>query len=128
MVTNCGQDPESMVDLLEGYWQISTVKKDGKMVKEFTINTNIDYFKVEEDRSGFRKKVSPTLDGKFTVSQHETPFLLKIIDGSLQIHYSDKGVNYHETVVKIDIETLIIKNDAGFIYTYKPFERLELDL
>ena len=128
MVTNCGQNPESMVDHLEGYWQISTVKKDGKMVKEFTINTNIDYFKVQEDLSGFRKKVSPTLDGKFTVSQHQTPFLLKIVDGSLQIHYSDKGVNYFETIIKADPETLVIKNDAGFIYTYNPFKSLDLNL
>jgi hypothetical protein len=126
-VVNCSQVPEIAIDHLEGYWQISSVNKDGKLLKEFSINTNIDYFEVSDDSTGFRKKVSPILTGKFTVSQHQTPFTLKSIDGNLQIHYSSKGVKYRETLVSVDQNTLIIKNDEGFVYTYKPYTKFDFN-
>jgi len=117
-----------MVEALNGYWEIMEVKKDGEKVKEFKINMNIDYFEVIENSSGFRKKVTPTLEGTYMVSQHQIPFTLKTADQSLQIHYSENGVEYFETIVKANQDILVIKNKQGFIYTYRPFKSLDLNL
>ena len=46
--------------------------KDQKKVKEFKISGSIDYFKVNEDLSGYRKKVTPRFDGAFEMSQHQS--------------------------------------------------------
>ena len=127
-IFSCSQNPENMIPFLEGYWEISEVRKDGKEVKEFRINTSVDYFEVADNQSGFRKKVLPTVDGKYIVTQHQTSFVIKIEDNNLQIHYSDNDVNYKETIVKVNKNTLIIKNDDGFVYTYKPFTLLDIDL
>ncbi|NND51189.1 MAG: hypothetical protein HKN54_02210 [Flavobacteriaceae bacterium] len=127
-VLSCRQSAESMIPYLEGYWEISHVEKKGKVIKEFTMNTQVDYFEVHDDLSGFRKKVNPTLEGKFIVSKHQTPFALKMIGNDLQIHYSDNDISYVETILKVNAETLIIKNEDGIIYTYTPFESLDLKL
>ena len=36
--------------------------------------------------TGFRKKVAPSLNGTFTITQHESPFELKIEDQQLHIY------------------------------------------
>ena len=39
---------------------------------------SVDYFEVNSDYKGFRKKVTPNLDGTFKITDHETPFTLEI--------------------------------------------------
>lgn len=117
----CKPAPETMIPFLEGYWEIVEVKKNGKTIKTYTINNQVDYFEVNEDLSGFRKKVNPTLDGNFIVNDHQTAFELKTVGNALEIHYFHHAQPYFETVVKADEASLIIKNDDGFSYLYKPF-------
>ena len=42
----------------------------------------MDYFKVNTDLSGYRKKVTPRFDGAFEMSQHESEFTISIKDRS----------------------------------------------
>jgi len=121
---SCGEDPDEMIPFIEGYWEIVEVKKDGKLVKSYSINLNVDYFEVNEDLSGFRKKVSPTFDGKYNVSQHQTSFNLKTESKRLVIYYSDNDIKYKETIVQATSTTLRIENEQGFVYIYKPFQLL----
>ena len=65
----CKQNPEDMIPFIQGYWEISEVKKDGDKLKEFNVNMTIDYFEIQEDLKGFRKKLTPTLDGRFKGSE-----------------------------------------------------------
>lgn len=126
LLTNCGQKPESMIPYLEGYWEITEVEKNGDLIKTYSISMNIDYFKVNPDHTGFRKKVTPNLEGTFTVTEHEVPFVLKTVKNELQIHYSENGISYFETIKKASDSILIIKNSDGFRYTYKPYTTLDL--
>ncbi len=112
---------------LEGYWEIVDVKKDGKLIKSYSMNMNIDYFDVNEDWTGFRKKVSPSLDGSFEITDHVSWFKLEPGPKGLIIQYNNGDVNYKETITKAESNLLIIKNPEGFIYTYKNFEGIELD-
>ena len=123
----CSKNPESFIPKLEGYWEIKQVEKNGKILKTYTISTTVDYFKVYDDLTGFRKKVSPSLDGKFTVTDDESPFVLKIENNKLNIHYTLNNVTFKETI-KLATETeLIITNEEGFEYLYKPFKPLNLE-
>ena len=126
-VLTCSENPEIFIPHLEGYWEIKQVKKDGKVVKEYNISTTVDYFKVNDDLTGFRKKVTPSLDGKFTVTDDESPFVLKIENNKLYIYYTVNNVTFKESIEHATEEELVITNDEGFKYIYKPFESLNLE-
>lgn len=127
ILSSCGQNPEDYVQHLEGYWEIQQVKKDNKIIKAYKISTTVDYFQVNEDRTGFRKKVAPNLEGKFIVTQHESPFELKIEDNRLHIYYMVNNVEFKETVVKASEEELIITNQEQVLYIYKPYQKITIE-
>ena len=127
LFAGCGPDPEELRDNLEGYWEITRVEKDGKLVKSYSISTHVDYFLIETDTSGFRKKVRPQLDGSFLVTQHQTPFNLIQENGNLLISYKGTGASMIEQVIKADKEQLILENEGGMRYIYKAFTQLTLD-
>jgi hypothetical protein len=87
----------------------------------------VDYFKVNDDLTGYRKKVSPSLDGKFTVTSDESPFILKVKNEKLYIYYTVNNVTFKETIKKASETELIITNSEGFEYTYNPFDSLNLE-
>jgi hypothetical protein len=126
-VLTCSENPEMFIPHLEGYWEIKQVKKDGKVVKEYNISTTVDYFKVNDDLTGFRKKVTPSLDGKFTVTDDESPFVLKVENNKLYIYYTVNNITFKESIEHATEEELVITNDEGFKYIYKPFESLNLE-
>lgn len=127
MFWSCSQDPVVFIDHLEGYWEIEKVEQNNAVLKEFTISTMVDYFVLTTDSTGFRKKVSPKLDGSYIVTQHDSPFTLKIEDHKLNIYYTVDDVSFTETIKFASDEVLIITNDQGFVYTYKPFTQISLE-
>ncbi|WP_412984350.1 hypothetical protein [Pontimicrobium sp. IMCC45349] len=127
ILTNCSNDVSTQIPLIKGYWEIVNVKKDNKIVKEYTISTTVDYFEVKDDLTGYRKKVSPNLNGKFMVTQHEIPFSLITENNLLQIEYNSNNVTFIETIKKVTKEELIITNAEGFIYTYKPYTPINIE-
>ena len=85
---------------------------------------SVDYFNVNTDLTGFRKKVTPKFDGTFEISQHISKFNLIVEDRHLWLIYSNNNVSYREEIIRANNSSLIISNSDGFIYTYKPYEPL----
>ena len=86
----------------------------------------VDYFIMTNTYQGFRKKVSPKLDGSYIVTQHDSPFTLKIENNKLNIYYSINNVTFKETIKFASKDALIISNADGFTYIYKPFTQISL--
>jgi hypothetical protein len=126
-ICSCRNNPESYIEHIEGYWEIKDVSKNNKSIKSFTISTSVDYFKVNDDLTGYRKKVAPSLDGTFNITQHESPFILKVENNKLYIYYTVNNVTFKETLQKASDKELIITNAEGFKYTYKPFEQFTFE-
>jgi len=126
ILIGCAPNPEQNIEQLNGYWQITQVEKNNKLVKEYTISAAVDYFKIEGDLSGFKKKVMPTFQGTYIVTQHHTPFSLKLENDSLNIYYINDVATIKETILKISKTELIIADANGFIYTYKPSKKIDL--
>ena len=124
LLYSCKTDVSTYIPFIEGYWEIVSVSKDQKKVKEFKMSGSIDYFKVNSDVSGYRKKVTPRFDGTFEMSQHESKFTISIRDNRLWIDYANNEVTYSEEIIRANSTHLIISNSDGFIYTYKPYEPL----
>ncbi len=127
IVMSCASNYESKIPFIEGYWEIAEVKKDNRLIKEYNVNLSVDYFKVNNDSTGFRKKVSPKLDGTFAVTQDKAPFTLKIENDSLNIYYNHNDVITKETIIKATNEELIIVNSQGFRYIYKPYKPIDIE-
>jgi hypothetical protein len=127
LLNSCQSDVSTYIPFVEGYWEIVSVTKDQKKVKEFKISGSVDYFKVNADLSGYRKKVTPRFDGAFEMSLHQSEFTLSVKDSHLWIHYDNNDVAYTEEILRANAASLVISNSVGFIYTYKPYEPLIFD-
>lgn len=123
----CSPDPAQYIDFVEGYWEIEQVKKDGKIIKTFKVNTGIDYFKINADRTGFRKKLKPNFQGTFETSEDVLNFKLKLDNNTLLLEYKDNDTTYSEEILSASATALVLANTDGFEYHYKPYEPLNLD-
>ena len=121
---NCLSDGTKKIPFIEGYWEIVSVTKDQIKIKDFKISGTIDYFKINDDLSGYRKKVTPRFDGAFEISQNQSNFNLSTENNKLWIIYSNNGVVYREEITLANNTSLIISNSNGFIYHYKSYEPL----
>ena len=126
ILNGCSGNPEQFIAHIEGYWEIHRVEQNNILLKEYDSNFSIDYFKIDPDGTGFRKKVTPNLKGTFNVSEHSTPFKYKLEHDSLNIYYNDDGIVFKETIKRATETELVITNAEGFKYTYKPFNKIDL--
>jgi len=127
LLYNCQSDVTNYIPFVEGYWEIVSATKDQKKIKDFKISGSIDYFKINDDLSGYRKKVTPRFDGAFEISQDQSNFELSVEDHQLWIIYNSNGITYKEEITSASKASLIISNSDGFIYSYKPYESLIFD-
>lgn len=125
---SCADNPLDDIQHLNGYWEIQHVEKDNKTIKEYTYNSTVDFFDVNEKTlKGIRKKVTPTFDGTFLVTEHESSFMLKIEDNQLNIYYTVNDATYKETIKSISSKKLVITNQDGLTYIYVPFKSLTFE-
>lgn len=124
LLNSCKSEVSTYIPFVEGYWEIVSVTKNQKKVKDYKMSGVVDYFKVNSDLSGYRKKVVPRVDGAFEMSQHKSEFRLSIEGSDLWITYINNDVTYREEITHANNSSLILSNTDGFVYTYKPYEPL----
>ena len=123
---SCSEKHNTDISLLNGYWEIQSVKQDNKLLKTYPFSGIIDYFVVENGK-GLRKKVMPKFDGKFETSLHKINFNVTELNGETIIEYFDKNNTFRETIVKLDSTELFLTNKENYIYHYKVYEKLNFD-
>ena len=124
----CKPHPVDYIEFINGYWEIENVYKNGKLLKEFKISQEIDYFRINNDLSGFRKKLKPNFNGSYTTSKDQLNFKLEIkFNKRLMIVYEDNNTIFVEEITKVNKTNLSIKNDKGMVYNYKFYKPLELN-
>ncbi|MFD0861337.1 lipocalin family protein [Sungkyunkwania multivorans] len=123
----CASDPNSTLPHVNGYWEIEQVELANGQVKEYTYSQNIDYFELNKNSNGFRKKVRPKLDGTFETSNDLARVVAKIENDSLHLYYTNEYDSWKETVLDADAESLSIINEDRNIYTYKRHQPTKID-
>ena len=124
----CKPHPVDYIEFINGYWEIENVYKNGKLLKEFKISQEIDYFKINNNLSGFRKKLKPNFNGSYTTSKDQLNFKLEIkFNKRLMIVYEDNNTIFVEEITKVNKTNLSIKNNKGMVYNYKSYKPLELN-
>ena len=124
----CKPHPVDYIEFINGYWEIENVYNNGKLLKEFKISQEIDYFRINNDLSGFRKKLKPNFNGSYTTSKDQLNFKLEIkFNKRLMIVYEDNNTIFVEEITKVNKTNLSIKKDKGMVYNYKVYKPLELN-
>lgn len=103
---------------VNGYWEIEKVVFPDGTKKEYAINQTFDYFSVENNK-GFRKKVTPQLDGTFLVNDDAEKVEIKEEQGKYSIYYKTFLMKWKEEISSISDEKLVLINDVKNEYHYK---------
>lgn len=109
------------VDLaqINGYWEIEKViQPDGKEV-DFKINMNYDYFEIGKDNKGFRKKVTPQLDGTFLTDDTKEDLQLIKEGDKVLINYTSPYAKWTEELITLSDSELVVRNAEKKEYHYK---------
>ena len=118
IINSCNES--NQIQHLSGYWEINSVTLNGKEVKNFPFSNTVDYFILNQNNSGFRKKVKPRIDGNFDITMHQINFELILKEKNKIIKYG-KGINFKEKILILDSLNLHLENEEGYIYRYKKF-------
>lgn len=124
---SCKKDNENYIKHLNGYWEIEKVILHSGEKHLYNYNELIDYFQINDSLKGFRKKLKPTLDGIFEVSDDVEQFVLKIEHDSLNIYYHTDFSNWKETILLANDKELKIINADKNIYIYKSYKPINLN-
>ncbi|AUC80869.1 hypothetical protein [Lacinutrix sp. Bg11-31] len=121
IVFSCSQKPETLIEHIEGYWEIESVLLSNGVKREYKVNQTIDYISIGDSLKGFRKKMNPRFDGKYETSKDSETLQLKIENDSLNLYYSTEFSNWKETVLMANKSQLKIINQNNNVYLYKRF-------
>jgi transcriptional regulator with PAS, ATPase and Fis domain len=121
---SCSDD--NNIEILNGYWEIQSVKKEGKLIKKYPFSDIVDFFYIK-DLEGYRKKVTPRSDGRFMVTLHQANLNVTKENGEFILRYLNKSKTYFEKIKKIDSQQLIILDKEGYIYKYNRYIPTEIN-
>jgi hypothetical protein len=107
------------ISKINGYWEIDKVVFDQGKDKEYGINESYDYFQMDKNNNGFRKKVVPQLDGTFVVNNSQESVKVRFEDNKAFIDYATPYAKWSEELVAISNEELVLKNAEKKEYHYK---------
>ena len=113
------------ISVINGYWEIEKVILPDGTEKQYGFNQTIDFFEIQ-DSIGIRKKLQPKLDGTFIASKDSETFSIKASNDSLYLFYKNYLSSRKETIVSLNQNQMILKNESQNLYFYKRFIKLKL--
>ncbi len=118
-LTSCNQSiTESDINKINGYWEIEKVIFEDGTKKDYVVNETIDYFEVKNS-IGFRKKVTPQLDGTYLVNNQLEKITICKKENKYFINYTTKYTRFKEQIIEVQDSILVLKNDQNIEYHYK---------
>ena len=125
MATSCKKEiPETAISKINGYWEIEKVILADGNKRDYKVNSTIDYFELRQAQPdnimvGFRQKVMPQLNGKYTTNNLKETISISKEDGDYYINYSTNFGKWKEEILELQDSVLVLKNAANLEYHYK---------
>lgn len=116
----------SDITKLNGYWEIEKVVFEKGKDKEYGMNENFDYFKMEKNNNGIRKKVTPQMDGTFLVNDTYENVTVRFKEDKAYLDYSTPYMKWSEEVIALSEKELVLLNAEKTEYHYKKTEPINL--
>ena len=118
-------NPED-ISKINGYWEIEKVVFDQGEDKEYIVNESYDYFKIDKNNTGFRKKVMPQLDGTFKVNDTYENVKIRFKEDKVYIEYATPYAKWSEELIAVSDKELVLKNEEKKEYHYKKAQQLNI--
>jgi len=127
MFWGCNDSSVNEDDLhyLNGYWEISEVEFPDGSIKEYGLNTNIDFIQWKEGK-GYRKKMKPQFDGTYDTSKDAERFSIAQTNERFTLYYKSEFSEWEEKLVQLDSLNFSVINQEGITYKYKRFEPIKI--
>ena len=120
LLVGCKQQIQSTdIPNINGYWEIEKVVFDEGEDKEYSANQNYDYFQIDKNNQGIRKKVAPQLDGTFLVDDSFEKVRVRFQDEKAFLDYATPYMKYTEEIIALTAEELVVLNTQKKEYHYK---------
>lgn len=127
VLTACGQKiSKEETQKLNGYWEIEKVLMADGSEKDYKINMMYDFFEISKDYKGFRKKVTPQLDGKFLADDTAEAVEITEKDDKIYLNYKTEYATWKEELKFISDEKMVILNQQNIEYHYKKAKAINL--
>jgi len=110
---------------INGYWEIQKVQFPNDEKKEYSVNQTVDYIEWNTEK-GFRKKVTPQLDGTYLTNDEYETIQIKDSLGRFYIHYQTNYTRWKEEIQVLTDSILVVKNEQGLEYHYKRFKPISI--
>ena len=127
LITSCSQSPEEQIALINGYWEIAKIENNHGSSKEYSISQNIDFFEVNAQGKGIRKKVQPDIKGNFTTTNSSENISVITKGNTVFLEYSTAYDIWKEEIINVSKEELILRNADNFTYVYRRYEPLSIN-
>lgn len=111
-------EPADIVKM-NGYWEIEKVVFDEGEDKEYKMNESYDYFKIDKNNKGIRKKVMPQLDGTFLVNDTYEKVAVQFKGDKAFLQYTTPYAKWSEEIISLTEDELIVLNAEKKEYHYK---------
>ena len=120
LLVGCKQQIQSTdIPNINGYWEIEKVVFDEGEDKEYSANQNYDYFQIDKNNQGIRKKVAPQLDGTFLVDDSFEKVRVRFQDDKAFLDYVTPYMKYTEEIIALTADELVVLNAQKKEYHYK---------
>jgi hypothetical protein len=120
LFVSCKQQIQSTdIPNINGYWEIEKVVFDEGEDKEYGANQNYDYFQIDKNNQGIRKKVAPQLDGTFLVDNSFEKVSVRFQEDKAYLDYATPYMKYTEEIIALTAEELVVLNAQKKEYHYK---------
>src|SRR5436190_15572592 len=99
------------ISKINGYWEIEKVELADGSEKDYGINTTYDYIHIENNE-GFRKKVTPQLNGKYLVDDTSEKVILINQDDKVYLNYTTPYAKWKEELKSVSDKEMVLINQA----------------
>ena len=114
------------ISKINGYWEIEKVVFDKGEDKDYKMNESYDFFEIDKNNMGIRKKVMPQLDGTFLVNDAYENVTVRFKDGKGFLDYSTPYSKWSEELIALSDKELVLRNEEKNEYHYKKTGPLNL--
>lgn len=126
ILVSCGRVSKEETQKLNGYWEIEKVLLADGSEKDYKVNLVYDFFEIDENYRGFRKKVTPQLDGKYLVD--DTKEAIEVIekDNKIYLNCKTEYATWKEELQSISDDKMVIVSQQNIEYHYKKAKAINL--
>ncbi len=116
----------SDISKINGYWEIKKVVFPDGTKKEYKMNETYDFFTIANN-NGFRKKVTPQLDGTFLVNNSSEAIKVLFEKDKTFLAYATPYAKWKEEIITLIDDRMELVNPNKITYFYKKTAAINLN-